>query len=224
MKTKSSDHLGEDILGLLDLSPIEPAHKAELQAHLATCAPCRQALDEYRQALEAFDQTSTNHEPSEVFDANLRARLDALDQERNEPVSAMPSRPASRRRDGARKGSVFSPRRWFPEVNMRRSTGSMRSRGPLPALAAFGAVGIGAAALIAIWLHVPVEGGPPDRSNVPARSEIAESFGASNLLEVAEFFDVAEDLSLYEDFGVVENFDVIEDLDVIESLDEGSAG
>ncbi|MCB9654530.1 MAG: hypothetical protein H6729_10425 [Deltaproteobacteria bacterium] len=239
----NDDHLGEGILGLLGLSPIEPADKANLEAHVAACPPCRRALDAHRQTLEALDGTAfrLRHEPSATFDAELFAKLDAIDAAaataQATEAAAQGTRAAAQpgRTRTTRLGDAFHVPAALRSFGALRTFGAFRTFGTFRmagALGVVGVVGLIGAALISVWVHIHGAHQRPSNANSdPSTFESAaftldegEGRGADNVLEVAEFLDDAEDLSLYEDFGVVENFDVLEDLDVIQSLEEGSAG
>ena len=64
-----------DGLGALALGALDPAEQRAIEAHLATCPPCRQELAEYRQATHALSPSMTiERPPSGTWDA-ISARL-----------------------------------------------------------------------------------------------------------------------------------------------------
>lgn len=71
-----SEHLGE-ALAALAAGELEPSHRAQLEAHVASCADCARALAEARRVFAALEAPPL--EPSPSFDRALYARLDEAD-------------------------------------------------------------------------------------------------------------------------------------------------
>jgi putative zinc finger protein len=79
MIERAEHHLGEDLMAMADGGADLPAaRKAELEAHVASCPECQEALASARAVLRAID-AAEQPDVSASFDRALFARLDSID-------------------------------------------------------------------------------------------------------------------------------------------------
>ncbi len=79
MSKQEQHHLGEDLGAMAEGGDTLPTvRREELDAHIACCPSCRQAIADTQAVLRGMNMTSL--EPSQGFDAALFAQLDAIDE------------------------------------------------------------------------------------------------------------------------------------------------